>query len=58
MNTERKTSGIGIRIVLTLIILLLVSAVVLYVARFREPDTWHETVLSNTTQIVDIISRM
>jgi hypothetical protein len=58
MNTERKTSRIGIRIVLTLIILLLVSAAVLYVSRFRGPDAWHETVLSNTTQIVDIISRM
>jgi hypothetical protein len=37
MKTERKTPGLGIRIALTLIILLL-SAVVLYVSRFLVPD--------------------
>lgn len=58
MNTERKTSGTGNRIVLTLIVLVLLSAVVFSVSRFLGPNAWHKTVLGNTMKTVEIISRM
>ena len=57
-NTGRKTPGIGIRISLTLIIILLLSALVFYVSRFLGPDARYETVISNTRKVVDIVSRM
>jgi hypothetical protein len=57
-NTGRKTSGIGIRISLTLIIILLLSALVFYVSRFLGQDARYETVISNTRKVVEIVSRM
>jgi hypothetical protein len=57
-NTGRKTPGISIRISLTLIIILLLSALVFYVSRFLGPDARYETVISNTRKVVEIVSRM
>jgi hypothetical protein len=58
MKTERKTPGLGIRIVLALIMMLLLSAVVLYVSRFLGPDAWHDPAFTNTAKSIEIISRM
>ena len=58
LNTGGKTLGIGMRISLTLIIILLLSALVFYISRFLGPDARYETVISNTRKVVDIVSRM
>ncbi len=58
LNTGRKTPGIGRRIALALTITLLLSALALYFSRFSGQDARYETVISNTSKIVEIVSRM
>jgi hypothetical protein len=58
LNTGRKTPGIGIRIALALIIVLLLSVLALYFSRFLEHDARYGTVLGNTTKVIEIASRM
>jgi hypothetical protein len=58
LNAEKKTPGIGKRIALALIITLLLSVLALYFSRFFGQDARYETVISNTSKIVEIVSRM
>jgi hypothetical protein len=58
LKTWRKTPGIGVRIVLVLIITLLLSVLVLYFSGFLGQNAKYETVISNTTKVVEIVSRM
>ena len=58
LKTWRKTPGIGVRIVLALIITLLLSVLVLYFSGFLGQNARYETVISNTTKVVEIVSRM
>jgi hypothetical protein len=58
LNAGRKAPGIRMRIALALIIVLLLSAIVLYVSRFSGQDSWYETFFGNTTKVVEIVSRM
>ncbi len=58
LNTGRKTPGIGIWIALALIITLLLSVLALYFSRFPGQNARYEAILSNTTKVVEIVSRM
>ena len=58
LNTGRKTPRIKMRIALALIIVILLSAIALYVARFSGQDSWYETFFGNTTKVAEIVSRM
>jgi hypothetical protein len=58
LNTGRKNPGIGIWIALALIIALLLSVLALYFSRFPGQNARYGTVLSNTTKVIDIVSRI
>jgi len=58
LKTWRKTPGMSMRIALALIITLLLSVLALYFSRFLGQDGRFETVLTNTTKVVEIVSRM
>jgi hypothetical protein len=58
LNTGKKNLGIGMRIALALIITLLLSVLALYFSRFPGQDARYETVIGNTSKIIEIVSRM
>jgi hypothetical protein len=57
-KTGKRSSGIGRRISLVLIGILLLSGLVLYFWRFPVPESWFETFFGNTTKVIEIVSRM
>ncbi len=58
LNTGRKTSGIGRRIALVLIMTILLSLLTLSFSRFLGQDARYATVIGNTAKVIEVISRM
>jgi hypothetical protein len=58
LEIGKKNPEIGKWIALALIITLLLSVLALYFSRFLGQDVRYETVLSNTTKVVEMVSRM
>jgi hypothetical protein len=58
VNTVRKAPGIGMRIALALIVTLLLSLLALYFSKFLGQDSRYATVIGNTAEVIEVISRM
>ena len=58
VNTVRKAPGIGMRIALVLIVTLLLSLLALYFSKFLGQDARYATVIGNTAEVIEVISRM